>query len=181
MGAVVLVLGAAMYVYDHSRRDVIADGVRVDGVSVGGLHEAAARTKVQRELLTQLNRPVSVRWGSHTWTLNAREAHLAVDVPNMVSQAVAVSREGSIMTRTARGLFGGTVNRNIPLVVSYSHEAVRALTARVRAAVDRPPRDATVQANAKVGSVTFPAQDGHERRQHAARRPHRAMRSRARS
>jgi lipoprotein-anchoring transpeptidase ErfK/SrfK len=159
MGAVVLVLGAAMYVYDHSRRDVIAAGVKVDGVSVGGLHEAAARAKVQRELLTRLNQPVSVRWGSHTWKLTAREAHLQVDVPNMVSQAVAVSREGSIMTRTVRGLFGGTVNRNIPLVVSYSHEAVRALTARVRAAVDRPPSDAKVRAT-ESGLSDVPAQNG---------------------
>ena len=33
---------SAMYLYDHSRRDVIANGVKIDGVSVGGLHAAAA-------------------------------------------------------------------------------------------------------------------------------------------
>jgi hypothetical protein len=48
----VVVLAAAMYFYDHSRRDVIANGVRIDGVSVGGLHAAAARTKIQHELLS---------------------------------------------------------------------------------------------------------------------------------
>src|ERR1039457_5068275 len=83
-GALVVVLGAAMYIYDHSRRDVIADGVRIDGVSVGGLHASAARTKVQAELGTRLSRPVRVRHGSQVWTLNAREAHLAVNVENMV-------------------------------------------------------------------------------------------------
>ncbi len=79
-GALVVVLGAAMYIYDHSRRDLIADGVRIDGVSVGGLHASAARTKVQAELGTRLSRPVRVRRGSQVWTLNAREAHLTVDV-----------------------------------------------------------------------------------------------------
>ena len=159
VGAAVVVLGGAMYLYDHSRRQVIANGVRIDGVSVGGLHEAAARTKVQRELLTRLKRPVTVRWGSHTWTLTAREAHLRIDVSNMVAQAVSASRAGSIVTRTARGLFGGSVKRDIPLVVSYSHGAVRGLTARVRAAVERPARDATVRAS-ESGLSTVPAQDG---------------------
>ena len=37
-----------MYLYDRSRRDLIANGVKIDGVSVGGLREAAARTKVQQ-------------------------------------------------------------------------------------------------------------------------------------
>ena len=50
----------------------------------------------------------------------------------MVAQAVDASREGSIVTRTFRGLIGGTVNHDVPLVVSYSHEAVRGLTAKVR-------------------------------------------------
>ncbi len=158
-GAVVVVLGAAMYIYDHSRRDVIANGVSVDGVSVGGLHETTAVSKVQRDLTTRLSRPVTVHWGSHTWRLDAREAALKVDVSNMVEEAVTASRQGSIFTRTTRGLFGGSVNRDIPLVVSYSHQAVRDLTAKVRAAVDRPPRDATVRASAS-GLSDVPAQDG---------------------
>ncbi len=158
-GAVVVVLGAAMYIYDHARRDVIANGVSVDGVSVGGLHEAAALAKVQSDLSTRLSRPVTVHWGSHTWKLDAREAALKVDVSNMVAQAVSASRQGSIFTRTVRGLSGGSVNRDIPLVVSYSHRAVRELTAKLRAAVDRPPRDATVQASAS-GLSDVPAQDG---------------------
>jgi lipoprotein-anchoring transpeptidase ErfK/SrfK len=158
-GALILVLGAAIYLYDHSQRDVIANGVRIDGVSVGGLKQAAARKKVQQELVAQLNRPVTVRSGSQTWTLHAREADLQIDAANMVAQAESASREGSIVTRTARELFGGSVNRDVPLVVSYSHEAVHRLAARVRTAVDRPPRDATVQPSAS-GLSDVPAQVG---------------------
>ena len=50
----------------------------------------------------------------------------------------------SIFTRTVRGLFGGSVKRDVPLVVSYSHSALRGLTAQVRAGVNRAPRDASV-------------------------------------
>jgi lipoprotein-anchoring transpeptidase ErfK/SrfK len=145
LAVVVLVLAAGMFLYDHSRRDLIANGVKIDGVSVGGMREAAARAKIQRELIAPLNKPVTVRSGSHTWKISAQDAKLTVDAANMVSQAVSASRQGSIVTRTVRGLFGGSVNRDIPLVVSYSHHAVSSLTASIRTSVDRQPRDATVQ------------------------------------
>jgi lipoprotein-anchoring transpeptidase ErfK/SrfK len=156
---VVLVLAAAAYVYDHSRRDVIADGVRIDGIAVGGLHRAAAQRKLEGDLVVRLSDPVTVRSGARSWSLGAREARVAVDVPKMVDEAVRVSREGSIVTRTARGLFGGSVRRDIPLAVSYSHQAVRALAASVRSALNRPPRDATVQPSAS-GLSEVPGQVG---------------------
>jgi lipoprotein-anchoring transpeptidase ErfK/SrfK len=158
-GAIVLLLAVGMYLYDHSRRDVISSGVRIDGVSVGGLHEAAALGKIQRELVTRLEMPVTIRSGPHTWTLPAREARLRIAAKNMVAQALSASRGGSFVTRTVRGLFGGSVNRNIPLAVSYSHHAVRGVTARVSAAVDRAPRNATVEPGAS-GLSEVPARDG---------------------
>jgi lipoprotein-anchoring transpeptidase ErfK/SrfK len=159
VAALVVLLAVGMYFYDHSRRDLIANGLTIDGVSVGGLREQAARTKIQHELVARLDRPVTVRSGSRRWALGAQEAQLSVGAANMVAQAVNASREGSIVTRTARGLFGGSVKRDIPLVVSYSHDVVRGLTAKVRAAVDRAPRDATVQASAS-GLSEVPAHDG---------------------
>jgi lipoprotein-anchoring transpeptidase ErfK/SrfK len=157
--AVVGVLAAGMYLYDHGRRDEIAKGVRIDGVDVGGMRAAAARAKIEHELIANLDRPVTVLASSKKWTLSAREAGLTVDTENMVAQAVSVSRGGSIFTRTARGLFGGSVKRNIPLVVSYSHGAVRGLVAKVSTAVNRAPRDATVQPGVS-GLNTVPAAVG---------------------
>jgi lipoprotein-anchoring transpeptidase ErfK/SrfK len=158
---VVLLLALALgtYLYDHSRRDLIAKGVSVGGVPVGGLREAAARQKLERDLLSRLNERVTVRSGSQKWTLGARQAQVRVDVKNMLDQAVSASREGSIVTRTVRGLFGGSVKRDVPLVVSYSHQAVRNLTAKIRAGVNRAPRDATVQPDA-TGLATVSGQVG---------------------
>ena len=56
-----LVLAGGVYLYDHSRRDLIANGVRIDGVPVGGLREAAARTKVERDVVSRLNQHVTGR------------------------------------------------------------------------------------------------------------------------
>jgi lipoprotein-anchoring transpeptidase ErfK/SrfK len=153
---VVVLLAAAMLIYDHSRRDQIAKGVTIDGVDVGGLSASAARTKIDRELIAPLNQPVTLRSRAHRWKLTAREAGLTVDAGDMVAQALSASRGGSIFSRTFRGLFGGSVDHNVPLVVSYSHKAVRQLTAKVRAAVNRAPRDATVAPSAG-GLNTVPA------------------------
>jgi lipoprotein-anchoring transpeptidase ErfK/SrfK len=142
---VIVVLFLAMYVYDHGRREDIAPGVRIGGVDVGGMHTAAARAKVQHELIEPLNQPVTVRSGDKTWQINGRKAGLTVDVANMVNEAVAASRKGSIVSRTIRGLTGGHVKQNIPLQISYSHQAVRNLTAQVRAAVNRAALDASVK------------------------------------
>lgn len=141
----VLALALFTYLYDHSRRDVIAKGVTVAGVPLGGLHEAAARAKLERDLVAALNGPVVVSYGKRTWRLEGRSAGLRVDVANMVRQAVQASRGGSIFSRTIRSLTGGSVHREIPLLASYSHGAVRGLTKQIRAAVNRAPRDATVQ------------------------------------
>jgi lipoprotein-anchoring transpeptidase ErfK/SrfK len=159
LALLVVVLAGGMYAYDHAHRETIAHGVSIDGVAVGGLSETAALHKIQHAVIDPLNRPVVVRASTGTWTLDARQARLTVDAQNMVAQAVHASREGSIVTRTFRGLFGGSVHRDVPLVVNYSHQAVRELTAQVRAAVDRPAQDATVAPTAS-GLDTVPAKDG---------------------
>jgi lipoprotein-anchoring transpeptidase ErfK/SrfK len=123
------------------------------------LHEAAARSRLEHRLLTRLNARVTLHSGAHAWTLDPRRAHVSVDIQNMLDQALAASRSGSIFSRTARGLFGGSVNRDIPIVVSYSHSAVRHLTATIRAALNRPALDATVQPNA-TGLSTVPGRPG---------------------
>jgi lipoprotein-anchoring transpeptidase ErfK/SrfK len=157
--AVVVVLGLGMFLYDHSRRDSIAKGVTVAGIDLGGLNANQARTELERRLTASLDQPLIVRSGGSSWSLDGRQAQVTVNVSGMVDQAVAVSRAGSIFSRTFRELSGGSLRRSIPLQVSYSHAAVRALTAQVRAAVDRPARDAAVQPST-TGLTTVPEAPG---------------------
>jgi lipoprotein-anchoring transpeptidase ErfK/SrfK len=62
-----------------------------------------------------------------------------------VSEAVAAGRGGFFLTRAVRELTGGTVNRDVPLRIGYSHHAVRVLAGRIAKALDQPPRDASVR------------------------------------
>jgi lipoprotein-anchoring transpeptidase ErfK/SrfK len=148
----------AMYVYDRSQRQQIASGVKIGGVSVGGLNAGAARIKLQRDLVAKLDGPVTIRLGSRTWRLDSREAGLTIDANALVGDAVAASRQGSIFSRTLRGLTGGSVSRDIPLQATYSSHALRDITGRIAFDVDRPAVNATV-----VPSATGLAEvQGHE-------------------
>ena len=147
---VVLLVGAgAVYLYDASQSDDIADGVKVGGVEVGGLTRSQARDKLQRELVTNLTQPVVVHAaGGHTFKLTAKKAKVTMDVNGMVQEAVDRSRKGSVVTRAFRSITGGTVNVNLPAKVDYSTSAVNRLLRRIKRTVNRQPKDASVQPGA---------------------------------
>jgi lipoprotein-anchoring transpeptidase ErfK/SrfK len=156
---VLAVLALGLYAYDRSRRERLAPGIRIDGIAVGGLSAKQATGRLQSRVAGTMERPVLVSRGGHTWELSPRAAAVSVDVAGSVAAALRASRSGSIFTRTWRSLSGGSVNRNLPLRVSYSRPAVGAFVGEVRSAVNREPRDATVQPTA-AGLTTVPDKDG---------------------
>jgi lipoprotein-anchoring transpeptidase ErfK/SrfK len=158
--ALVVVLGAGMYIYDQSRRDLIANGVRVGGLDLGGLKLDSARQRLRSRLAALLSQPVTVAYHSQPFSLTGREAGLSVDVNGLVQEALNRSRSGSIVSRTFRELLGGNVNVDIPLVYRYNHAVVRTFATRVQAAIDQPARDASIQPDSSGTLVPVPSQDG---------------------
>ena len=141
----VLVGGAvAAYAYDSSREDLIAEGVTVAGVDVGGMRMDAARRVVRRELQEPLEQPIAVVFRKRRFNLSAEDAGVKADVGGMVDEALARSREGSIVSRVARDLTGGEEDAQVSARVSYSREAVRGLVRRVKRKLNRPAQDATL-------------------------------------
>ena len=146
--ALLVALAAAAVLYDHSQRNTIAPGVRVGGVNVGGLNADQAFLRVRDRVQAPLQQPVHVTVGGHSFELSAAAAGVTLDAKALADEAVRVSRQGSIFARVYRGLTGGSVNRNLPLHVRYSHAAVRALVAEVAASANHPAQDATVSPSA---------------------------------
>lgn len=142
--ALLIVLAVAAYGYDTSRDDLIAEGVTVAGVDVGGLRTDAANDKLLAALGPGLERPVRVRVAGQRFKLTADRAHLAADVNGMVDEALGASREGGLPSRVWRGVTGGEVDRSLEARVSYSRVAVKRFVRHVRHAVNRAPRDADV-------------------------------------
>ena len=140
-----LVAGSvALYAYDSSNEDRVANGIRIAGVPVGGLDAEEARQKLRRKLQVPLEKPIVVEHGKKRFTLSAEDAAVKADVAGMVDEAVAASRGGNILGRILRDLTGGEEPARIDPRVSYSKVAVAKLVARVRKGVSRPARDAKV-------------------------------------
>src|SRR5215218_6266304 len=158
---VVLLLGAgAVYLYDASQSDDIADGVKVGGVEVGGLTKNQAREKIQNELVGPLNQPVKLSGpGGKHFTLTAKRARVEMDIDGMVDEAIERSRQGSIVSRAWRAVTGGTINADLPPKVDYSASAVNHLIRRVRKTINRPPQNATINPTAS-GLEKEPAHNG---------------------
>jgi lipoprotein-anchoring transpeptidase ErfK/SrfK len=145
----VLVGGAvAAYAFDSSREDVIANGVTVAGVDVGGMKVEEARLVVERRLREPLEQPIAVVRGKRRFNLSAQDAGVQADVPGMVDAALQRSRSGSIISRVTRDLSGGEEKADVPARVTYDREAINQLVKRVAKGLDREARDA---------DVTFPA------------------------
>jgi lipoprotein-anchoring transpeptidase ErfK/SrfK len=140
-----LFIGAvAVYAYDSSNDDRIAEGVRAGGIDIGGMSASDARAKVQRRLEARLNRPLYAVYHDERFKLTPRQSKLRIDAQGMVAEALEKSREGNILTRTVRGITGGKVKTDIPVAATYSKAAVAALVKRVRRSLDRPARDASL-------------------------------------
>jgi lipoprotein-anchoring transpeptidase ErfK/SrfK len=157
--AVLVVLGGALYAYDHARANEIAPGVKIGGVALEGLTPDQARARLEREILQPLEQPIVVHHDAKTWTLGPREARLRADLGAMVDEAVARSRTGNIFARSWRSLSGKRMNDDLKPTVHYSDAAVIRLIDKVRKSIERPAKDARVKIGAE-GVSTVPGVEG---------------------
>jgi hypothetical protein len=123
---------------------VIADGVMIAGVDVGGMKVGEARGLITRELREPLERPISVVHAGKRFSLSARDAGVHADVAGMVDEALERSRDGSIFSRVARDITGGEENAQVPPRVTYDQGAIDRLVKRVAGQLDLKARDAEV-------------------------------------
>jgi lipoprotein-anchoring transpeptidase ErfK/SrfK len=154
--AVLVVLGGALYAFDHARANEIAAGVKVGGIPVGGMTRAQAQARLERDIMRPLERPIVIHHAAKTWTLGPREARLRADVSAMVNEALARSRSGDLFTRSWRSLTGEKLNDDLRPNVQFSDAAVIRLIDKVRRSVERPAKDASVKIS---GAGVAPAPD----------------------
>jgi lipoprotein-anchoring transpeptidase ErfK/SrfK len=148
LGVVLLVLvggAVAAYAYDSSRDDLIAEGVTIAGVDVGGMRVDEARATVAHRLKEPLEQPIAVTRAKKRFRLSAEDAGVKADVAGMVDEALDASRAGSIFTRVARDLTGGRESTSVPARVSYDRGAVADLVERVEKGLNRPAREADLE------------------------------------
>ncbi len=139
--AVVLVFAVTILVIDASRNDVIADGVRIGKVDVGGMDREQARSLVQRELSGSVAKPVKATYRDRRFVLRPEDAKAELDAAASVEAALERSREGDPFSRV---LFGNDASGTITPRVSFSRKAVDGFASRIVKKVNRPARDADI-------------------------------------
>ena len=122
--AVLVIWGGALYAYDHARANEIAPGVQVAGIDLGGLTSEQAKARLEREIMSPLQRPIVVHHDKKTWTLGPREARIRADLSAIVDEALARSRTGDIFSRSWRSLSGEKLSDDLKPTVEYSDAAV---------------------------------------------------------
>jgi lipoprotein-anchoring transpeptidase ErfK/SrfK len=135
---------AAVYAYDDSHKRRIAEGVRVNGVDVGGMSAAEARSALRAALLEPLDRPVVARYEGRKFTLTPEQASIGVDIDGSVSRALIRSRQGNMFSRTWREVRGEQLNVDLDAKITWSRPAVRRLVTRIQKKLDKKPVNATV-------------------------------------
>jgi hypothetical protein len=136
--------GASAYFWDSSRADVIAAGIQVGGVDVGGLRADRARRLLAARFAQRLREPLELVYGGRRFTVLPSGAGVRVDVARMVDDAVRASRSGSLVHRVLRDLRGNPLHESVPVTADVSTTQVQLLVDRVARVLDRPARDARV-------------------------------------
>jgi lipoprotein-anchoring transpeptidase ErfK/SrfK len=146
--AVVALLIGAAALYDHSRAERLAPGIRIGGVDVGGLDTAAAKERVQRLVVTPQQRGLRVHTRTKTFVLAPAQLRVTADVDDALAAALADSRRGWLGARVVRDLSGRRVRESVPLKTHYAHGVLPRLVAEVAAFSYVAPVDATVKPQA---------------------------------
>jgi vancomycin resistance protein YoaR len=138
--------------------DRIATGVKIDGVNVGGLTPAQARTRLQARANKLQHVPVVFVSGSHRFEITP--ARLGVKVDWGAAVAAAADRGGGFgplrgLRRLEVRLFGAEVS---PPVQAWDTALAYQLTL-IAHEVNRPHRDAAVRLHGLKAAVV-PGQDG---------------------
>lgn len=143
--AALLVGAGAVYAYDSSRSDRIAEGITVSGVDVGGQTWGAARARIEQALLAPRQATITARYGSRRYKLTAAQANVEIDLNGSADRALARSREGNALTRTVRELAGdGVVRADVPVEVTHDEQATRRLVSRIASDLNQAAQDASV-------------------------------------
>jgi lipoprotein-anchoring transpeptidase ErfK/SrfK len=147
VGAVSLgFMAAGAWAWDAAEADQIAPGVSVGGVDIGDRAVSIAAQRLRHHVAMPYQRPVRVSFEDHTYTLSAKRLQLRADIDGMIAEAKQVSRQAPLPSRLWRYVTGGEVDKNLTPRVSFSRKAVDDFVEALRRRVDRPVREATVQA-----------------------------------
>jgi lipoprotein-anchoring transpeptidase ErfK/SrfK len=129
---IVLVLvvagGVAVYGFDVTGRDTVADDVRVGTVAVGGMERDEAGALIRRRLAGTKGEKVAVMFGAKHFVLRPEVARSRVDVDATLDAALDADAGETVAPR-----------------LTFARAGLQSFAARIAERVDRPAREADIE------------------------------------
>ena len=138
----VLVLAVAVDAVASAGR--VHPGVIVAGVKVGGMKPGQATAALQKELPAKAAQPVTVAYGKKTWALAPADIALSFDCPSLVTQAMAVGREGGFGRSVSRRFAAWFGKERLPAPGVADPQKLNKAIDEIAETTNVPPRDAAV-------------------------------------
>jgi len=119
-------------------------GVSAAGVSIGGLKEPEIE-RVLGEILTYPDTgTVLMTDGTRNWIATPAELGVALDIPRMADQALAVGREGGALLQLTDFFGAWSSGVEVPTMVLFDQQAGAAYMNELAAQIDRPQLEAAL-------------------------------------
>ena len=119
-------------------------GVSAAGVSVGGLKEPEIE-RVLGEILTYPRTgTVLMTDGTRNWIATPGELGVALDIPRMAGQALAVGREGGALLQLTDFFGAWSLGVEVPTMVLFDQRTAAAYMNELAVQIDRPQLEATL-------------------------------------
>jgi lipoprotein-anchoring transpeptidase ErfK/SrfK len=144
---VALATGAAA-LYDSTRAERLAQGIRIGGIDVGGLDADAARRLVHDRAVAPRQRTLRVHTLGKTFVLTPAQLRVRANIDDALERAVADSRRGWFGARVLREVSGAKVASSIPLTTRYARGVLPRLVDEVAKFTYVAPVDAAVEPTA---------------------------------
>ena len=134
----------ATYDYDQEYNGELFPGVVIAGVDVGGMTPDEAFRAVTDAAKIELDRNITVRYKEKTWTVTPRELGAKSNARALVDAAFAASEDTGVLKKMGMAVFGGDLDLERDLGITYPRQGVRGFVSGIASAIDRDPIDAGV-------------------------------------
>jgi hypothetical protein len=158
--SLLVALFLAFVLYQIVFLDRIFIGVHAMGVDLGGMTRAQATAALSAPVDAYLRFPVTLRYQDRTWTITARQAGAALDVPRMVNAAYAIGHHSDLPGNVVQQLQALQDGVEVETAVHYDSGPANTVLTQIAQLVDRPARDAQLIIQPDIQVVAVSAQSG---------------------
>jgi vancomycin resistance protein YoaR len=148
------VVGLTLYGYSHADR--IYEGVKINGISAGGMTEPEARAALDARFSSYLDTPITLIGNGKTFTITPREAGVSFDSAGTINSAYDYGRSGPLWNRGQTWVRSTIRGHEINATITVDTALLDAKLASFASDVTRAPADARIDMSADGNPAIVP-------------------------